>query len=376
MRLINSKNFIKIFRYIKIYGIFRTISKIVGRTRSRLPLWLFLSFPKYIRFGKTVGLIGCGHHAFSSIAFYLTTSTNAKISWAGDIDKHASSTLAFCYCSKDVHKDCSSPENVDDVDLVYIASNHSSHAEYASNYLNNGADVFIEKPIAVNFEQLKLLEKAKEKSDKEVFVGFNRPHASAIKLLKNRVKNNKAPVTLSCFIIGHVLPDDHWYRDPKEGTRVISNIAHWIDLAVHILFWRVNNPEYLDIFLTYSNPANKSENITINITSPNGDLINLTFSCRNEPFEGVNESINFQQDNIIAKIDDFRSIQIWQDHKYFLKKFRPKDNGHKACVLQPFSTEGRRTWNEIIHSTALTLNIDEMAKESEGYSRYYFKQNK
>ena len=376
MRLINRENLKKIYRYINIYGIYRTISKIIGRTRSRLPLWLLLSFPKYARSGKTIGLIGCGHHAFSSIAFYLTTSTNSKISWVGDIDKHASSSLAFSYGSKDVHKDCSSPEKVDDVDLIYIASNHSSHAEYASKYLNNGSDVFIEKPIAVNFEQLELLKKVKEKSENEVFVGFNRPHSSAIRLLKNKIKNNDEPFTLSCFVVGHVLPDDHWYRDPMEGTRVISNIAHWIDLAVHILSWREYTPDYLDIFLTYSNPESKSENITVNITSPNGDLINLTFSCRNEPFEGVNESINFQQDNLIAKIDDFRSVKIWQDDKYSVKKFRPKDNGHKASVLQPFTREGIRTWDEIIHSAELILNIDEMAKTSKSYSRYYFNENK
>ena len=365
--------FKKIIRYFRIYGFTRTISKVLGRTRWRIPLWLILSYPNYLKNGKKIGIIGCGHHAFSSIAFYISSSTRNKISWVGDINEAASSSMAFSYNATDVYDDFRDPNNIEEIDIVYIASNHATHAEYAIKYLSNDVDVFIEKPIAVNYDQLKALDSSRLKSKGKIYSGFNRPNSAAIKTLRKIATGLSSPISLSCFVIGHVLPEDHWYRDPKEGTRVISNIAHWIDLAIHILFWRDEKPDYLDISIQYSDKSNISENIVINITSSNHDLINLVFSCRGEPFEGVNETINFQQDDLIVKIDDFRDIQIWQSEKYMSKKYRPKDNGHKSTVLQPFSDSSlRRPWNELYHSTALTLDIDEMVKNSDHNARYKF----
>ena len=40
------------------------------------------------------------------------------------------------------------------IDLIYIASNHYTHAEYAIEALNKGKSVHIEKPHVVNESQL------------------------------------------------------------------------------------------------------------------------------------------------------------------------------------------------------------------------------
>ena len=97
-------------------------------------------------------------------------------------------------------------------------------------------------------------------------------------------------------------------------------------------------------------------------------MISIVFSTRNEPYEGVNETINFQQDNINAKIDDFRKIKIWNKDKIINKKFYPKNNGHKKAVLQPFSKIKPRKWKEIKISTQLMLFIEKMVQnlDSEG----------
>ena len=79
MGILNSnQDLYKVLRFVRIYGVFRTLSKVVGRLRPRLKFWVILKFPFYSSNGKKVGLVGCGHHAFSSIAYYLTTSTNCK----------------------------------------------------------------------------------------------------------------------------------------------------------------------------------------------------------------------------------------------------------------------------------------------------------
>ena len=36
----------------------------------------------------------------------------------------------------------------------------------------------------------------------------------------------------------------------------------------------------------------------------------MIFSTRGEPFDGVNETLNIQQGELIAKIDDFQRMKI------------------------------------------------------------------
>ena len=91
------KNIYRFLRYCKIYGFNRTLIKSLGHLRISAPFWIYFSFPKYLRKGKKVGLIGCGHHAYSSLAYYITNQTNYKILWAYDIDEKASSSLCKNY---------------------------------------------------------------------------------------------------------------------------------------------------------------------------------------------------------------------------------------------------------------------------------------
>ena len=103
-----------------------------------------------------------------------------------------------------------------------------------------------------------------------------------------------------------------------------------------------------------------SENISITIVSPENDIVVITFSTRGEPFEGVNESINFQQGDLIAKIDDHKEMKVWRNQDFFHYKNRLKDVGHKSAILQPFQNKNTRDWEEVIVSTRLILTVTDM----------------
>lgn len=361
----------KVFRFVSIYGISRTLIKIIARMRLQIPFWLFLSFPNYFKNGKTVGFIGCGQQTYSSLAFFLTRSTNFKIIWAYDIDQDAVKSMTKSYGIKNTNSKGDLKNNVLP-DIVYIASNHSTHTKYAIEYINKGCDVFIEKPISINLDQFNKLSNAVLSSNSNIYVGYNRPFSKAIRLLKSSITDFEKPFTLNCFVVGHLIEDDHWYRDPKEGSRIVSNLGHWIDLFVHIYYWSNRFPEYLDINICYSNENQISENISVNIVSPFNDLISLVFSTRNEPFEGVNETINFQNANLTAKISDFRQIEIWKEDKYISNKYFPKDNGHRNCALQPKFENYKRDWIELSNSTRVMLFIENMVNNRLKNSRINF----
>ena len=177
------------------------------------------------------------------------------------------------------------------------------------------------------------------------------------------------PFSLSFFITGHFIEDNHWYRNVDEGTRICGNLGHWLDLSVHLLKLKNKNLTQLDVNISYSDPKMISENLSITLTTPEHDIIVITFSTR-EPFEGVSESINFQQGNLIAKIDDHKEMKIWNKEKYYNYKNTFKDVGHKAAILQPFQSLHSRDWEEVIVSTKLILTITDMVNSNSKFKEF------
>ncbi len=355
----------KVIRYIAIYGPARAFFKVAGRLRMATPR---LSFANR----RDVGLIGCGQFAIGTIGYFLQRRYGARITACFDIDPTASQSLARTLHVPNVCDSAIAVIRQDQVRLVYIASNHASHAFYAAEVLANGKDVYIEKPIATSLAQLQLLQQAIRSSAGRVFAGYNRPFAGAILELRKCVAVQvAAPITLSCFVSGHKLPVDHWYRKPDEGTRVCGNFGHWLDLFIHLLAWR-STPDQLEITLAWADDAEPEDNILVAIRTPVGDLFSLTFSSRTDPFEGVAEQIHFQHGDMIACIDDFRRLTIWNGPRLVRRRYWPKDVGHSRAILQPFDEGPVRNWDEVERSTLLTLQIAHMVRERIRWAEFSF----
>lgn len=352
----------KVWRYSSIYGISRTLNKVSGRLRS-----LKFFSPLYFKKDPSIGLIGCGQFQFSSIAYYLSKGWKNNFSFCYDINNDKSKSLAEYYSIPEVVTDEEALYNRGQEDLIYIASNHASHSTYAMKYLKEGIDVFCEKPISVSFDQFDELLLTIEESDSNFYVGYNRPYSPAIRDLKKRYGNldeKGGPFTLNCYISAHDIPEDHWYRNPKEGTRICGNVGHWLDLMIHIYNWRGNIPKKYNVQVAYSNKTEPDDNLTISITTAKGDLTSITISARSEPFEGINETINYQYDTLIAKIDDFRRMTVWNENELYKERYWPKDVGHERSVMQPFKDDNRDL-NEVVASTELMLHITEMVRNVE-----------
>jgi len=352
----------KVIRYVIMIGLNRTIVKSIARTRPNI------SLPKKIK-NRNISIIGCGQFSFSTIAYYLYLSGKYNILGVYDYSYEAARSLAKFYNIDTIYTD--SHELIADrqCKLVYIASNHSTHTPYALSAIESGLDIFIEKPIATTYEQFKTLNKALVQSKNNIFVGYNRPFSKAINQLSKIIKHINQPFSLSCFIIGHYIGKDHWYRNPEEGTRVCGNMGHWIDLSIHLLSVVYDIlPEIYDISISSADIDEPDDNIAISITSDKHDIISIFISSRCEPFEGINETINFQCANIIAKIDDFRKMVLWQDHKKTITRYWPKDVGHKRSVLQPFN-KVKRDFNEIRISTIFMLIIKDMVLDGQKLKR-------
>ena len=306
-----SLRILKIFRFFKIYGIRKTLFKVSGRSRGKFKLLTILL--RKNKKSPNIGIIGCGQFTYSTLGYVITSKYGNRFLDCYDIDSQAAVTFADFYQIKHHALNSQSIFDNEQIKYIYIASNHASHADYAISALSKDKIVYVEKPIAVNKNQLSRLIKCVNSSSKPIYAGYNRPFSKAILDLKTQVLSNlDIPITLNCFVSAHKLPLDHWYRDENEGTRICGNVGHWLDLAVHILSWS-KLPDKWDIQISYSDLVETDDDMSISLTSSRGDLIVIVITSRGEPFEGINETINFQQGEVICKIDDFRSSTTWKN---------------------------------------------------------------
>ena len=346
----------KVLKYTYMYGASRTFIKIKGhhhmnKEYESLPK-LFLQNNK-----KLVGIVGCGNHAFTDIAYFLRKNKGNVLGSTMDIDANKAISLAEEYKAYTHTIDIKDILTDNNIKLMYIVSNHATHTPYAIQALEHKKDVFIEKPISINMNQYVDLVKAVRKSSNNVYTGYNRPFSPAIEVIKPYITNES--ITLNCFIMGHKLASDHWYRKPSEGSRVVGNLGHWIDLSTHLIMARELLPTEFQLTLISANKKHKDDDFVLTIKTDLDDLIVLTFSTRSDPFEGVMENISFQNESIISNIEDFRKMTIWNENTKITKRFVPKDAGHEKSVLQPFS-EKKRDWKELEWSTFIMLKVEEM----------------
>jgi len=355
VKTLNKKQQIKkLIRFISIYGFTRTYIKTIGRIRKKTPLKLPLSI--FTKNKKSIAIIGCGQFAFATIGYFLKKKLGNSIYGVYDVNDNNATSFIQYYGGK-VFDKVEDMLNIDSVKTLYIASNHSTHTKYAIQGLQAGKTVYLEKPISVNYEQFDDL--MKYYVEDKLFVGYNRPFSPSIKKIVSVLNTSeRQPLTLSCFISGHMIPEDNWYRNPEEGTRVCGNIGHWIDLAIHLLN-QIGLPEELTVYIQTSSNKEIDDNLVITFISEKEDLITIVLTSRTEPFEGINETINFQHNDVIAKIDDYRRMTLWKSEQLIKKRYFRKDVGHKNAILQPFNKKNRRDFNEIKISTRLMLDVKE-----------------
>ncbi len=351
----------KVVRYISMYGFERTLKKI----RSQYHMKSNQTFKQeWINdAGNTSGdvaVVGCGNFTFSTIAHYVTKTTAGKIKYALDTDNSKSLSLAKQYHAYKATINYQEIVKDPDVRVVYIASNHASHAEYAIVALENGKDVHIEKPHVVNYQQLVRLERAMiDNPASRVFLGFNRPRSRLFKQLMHEINKQPGNLMMNWFIAGHEIDENHWYFSEAEGGRVMGNLCHWSDLCLHLVGLK-------NVFPCKISPAISKEaksNFAVSITFADGSQAALTFSAKGHTFEGVREYLNVHKGDLLASLQDFDNLTLdIADNKRRIKLFH-RDHGHGANITHSYNAHINNYAGETLEyvrgSALLVLKIKE-----------------
>ncbi|MBN1515448.1 Gfo/Idh/MocA family oxidoreductase [Candidatus Sumerlaeota bacterium] len=322
----------KALRYMRLYGPSRTLVKIKGQYHMKKRFDPLPALPERIEDGGHVGLIGCGNFAFSNIAYYLHKKYDRVMRGAMDIDLHKAASLYEKYGLRYYTDDAEKIINDPAIDLIYIASNHASHAEYAIQALKAGKHVHIEKPHVVREEQLERLCAAMAESKGRVGLGFNRPMSRMGRAIMECLAAQDGPAMFNWFIAGHEIAPEHWYFKPEEGGRVLGNLCHWTDFVLQMVAPENRYP------LTITPTRGEKSDCDIAVTYVFGDesIAAITFSAKGHTFEGVRERFAAHRGNALISMDDFKTltIEVVEKKRRIAPLFR--DHGHRENILRSY----------------------------------------
>lgn len=318
----------KTLRYIRLYGFRRTLTKVKGQYHMKKKYATLPSIPDASDKGGHVGLIGCGNFAFSNIAYYLKKNYGQVIRGCMDIDINKAASLfeeyGLRYYTDDAEKIISDP----DIDLVYIASNHASHAEYAIEALKAGKSVHIEKPHVVREDQIERLCLAISESKGKVGLGFNRPNSRIGKAIKKYLDSQSGPSMLNWFVAGHEISPEHWYFKAEEGGRILGNLCHWTDFIFQLVAPENRHP----ITITPTRGEKSDCDIAVTYIFGDGSIAAITFSAKGHTFEGVRERFSAHKGNVLISMDDFKDLTIEVLDKKIKVSPIFREHGHESNI--------------------------------------------
>jgi predicted dehydrogenase len=322
----------KVLRYSRLYGPRRTMVKTQAQYHMKKRFHRLPPQPAGAGPGAHVGLLGCGNFGYSHIAFFLAKNHGRVLRGAMDIDIHRAASLSRRWDASYYTDDAARIIDDGRIDLVYIASNHASHADYAVRALERGKSVHIEKPHVVTEEQLRRLCGAMEHSSGSVRLGFNRPESRFGELIADSLNSQSGPAMHNWFIAGHRIEPDHWYFKQEEGGRVLGNLCHWTDFVYQLV-----PPEDRYPIEIQPTRAQKSDcDIVVTYVFGDGTIAAITFSAKGHTFEGVKERFAAHRGDVLISMDDFKTLTIDRGTNKRMLRQRYREHGHERAVNRSY----------------------------------------
>ncbi len=248
------------------------------------------------------------------------------------------------------------------VDAVLIATRHHLHAQQILDSVKAGKQVFVEKPLALNRDELTEVKTAVEDSDRTVMVGFNRRFAPLAQQAKQWFEPRTGPLAMLARINAGQIEKGSWLLDPDEGGgRIVGEVCHFIDL---FQYWSGSRIEEVDATCLHSESG--YENVSVLLRFTDGSTGALLYTA-----EGAKalakEFYEIHSGGKSVQLDDFRTLTLSEGSKSHTSKSRTQDKGHTAELEHFFEClkEGKKpdlTFESCVETTEATFRIVEAVR--------------
>ena len=252
-----------------------------------------------------------------------------------------------------------------DFDLMVIATRHHEHADQTIRALNAGKHVFVEKPLAITWEQLDRIVSCYEALPEKplLMVGFNRRFSPALQKLKQVIAERRSPLIINYRLNGGYIPLDHWIQGAHGGGRNIGEACHMYDV-----FRFLAGKPVAGISARSIDPGNlpylRTDNFRATLRYEDGSVGNLVYTALG-PKQGLpKERIEIFCDGEAYIVDDFKSLVRASDSEV-LWQSDIVDKGHFEQLSRfgdaiANEQEAPLPFEEIIETSAAALQIDDM----------------
>lgn len=256
--------------------------------------------------GVRAGLVGAGNYAKMTFVPAMKAAGFDNIVAVTSAGGLSARHLAERHDVSEVSPDVDALVNHSAVDAVFILSRHDSHAEIAQNALKAGKHVFVEKPIALSEDELDAVLTARGSTDTVVWGGFNRRHSECVTRALECLGSEGGPLVLNYRVSAGRLPETHWYKDRRQGGRLLGEVCHFIDLAS----WIVGRPvEKIAALGSGVGESTLQEDLVVTMRFTDGSIATVTYA-ENGHASAMKERLDVLGRGRSVLIEDFQKLEI------------------------------------------------------------------
>lgn len=316
-----------------------------------------------------IGIIGAGNFTSATMLPKLA-KTSAHLKYIASLHGLSASTLAKQYKFTNATSDYNAILQDEEVDLVIITTRHNSHATLAIESLKAGKHVFVEKPLALNNEQLSEIMKtyhqlrASDSRLPTISVGFNRRFAPLAKKMKSILGSSDTPINIVATMNAGAIPPNVWVHDMEiGGGRIIGEACHFIDLCSYFSESKVKS---VCMNAMGKQPNENTDNASILLKYENGTNAVINYFANGSKSYSKERIEIFSQERVLV-MDNWRKLTGY-GFKGFKSASSKQDKGHAnqfSLLVERIQQGGKPLipFDEIINTTKASFAAIQSLKE-------------
>lgn len=249
-----------------------------------------------------------------------------------------------------------------DVGLVMITTRHNLHAKMVVESLLQKKHVFVEKPLAINQDELNEIMNVYDGSV-TLTVGFNRRFSPHIQKMKQLL--GTSPMNVVATMNAGNIPSNVWVHDMKiGGGRIIGEACHFIDLIGFLTGSRVVS---VCMNAMGNNPSENTDNASILLKYENGSTGVINYFSNGSKAYSKERMEVYSQDRTLV-MDNFRVTRGY-GFKGFTQLKTKMNKGHNeqfTLLTKRISNGGPSliSFDELINTMKASFAANESLKEN------------
>ena len=284
--------------------------------------------------GKCVlGVIGAGNFARTVLLPRLKkidgVELHTLVTQRGISADHSEDTFGFAHSDTDDAAIFDNP----DINAVLITTPHSSHAALTARALAAGKNVLVEKPLALDREQLNTVIRARLGSDAFLAVGFNRRFAPLSVQARDRLAQAGGTKYVLLRVNAGQLPEDSWQNAAEEGNgRILGEVCHFVDLARFLVGDEIETVQAAAASVSQG----ACDDLTVSLNFADGSLATIAYTALGDTAYSK-ELVEAFAGGTVININDFRGMTVTAAGKEQKQgRSMEQDKGH-AAELEAFA---------------------------------------